>query len=64
MPVHNQDIAAVFDEMADLLELRQDNPFRIRAYRRAAQTVRGQSRELRDAVAEGRDLGVGPPRVE
>jgi DNA polymerase (family 10) len=63
MPVHNQDIAAVFDEMADLLELRQDNPFRIRAYRRAAQTVRGQSRELRDAVAEGRDLkklpGIG-----
>jgi len=63
MPVHNQDIAAVFDEMADLLELRQDNPFRIRAYRRAAQTVRGQPRELRDAVAEGRDLkklpGIG-----
>ena len=63
MPVHNQDIAAVFDEIADLLELRQDNPFRIRAYRRAAQTVRGQSRELRDAVAEGRDLrklpGIG-----
>lgn len=63
MPVHNQDIAAVFDEMADLLELRQDNPFRIRAYRRAAQTVRGQSRELRDAVADGRDLrklpGIG-----
>jgi len=63
MPVHNQDTAAVFDEMADLLELRQDNPFRIRAYRRAAQTVRGQSRELRDAVAEGRDLkklpGIG-----
>ncbi len=63
MPVHNQDIASVFDEIADLLELRQDNPFRIRAYRRAAQTVRGQSRELRDMVAEGRDLrklpGIG-----
>jgi len=63
MPVHNQDIAAIFDEIADLLELKQDNPFRIRAYRRAAQTVRAQARELRDQVAEGRDLtalhGIG-----
>ena len=63
MPVHNNDIAALFDEMADLLELQQDNPFRIRAYRRAAQTVRAQTRELRDQIAAGRDLeqlpGIG-----
>jgi DNA polymerase (family 10) len=63
MPVHNNDIAAIFDEMADLLELQQDNPFRIRAYRRAAQTVRAQTRELRDQIAAGRDLeqlpGIG-----
>ena len=63
MPVHNNDIAAIFDEMADLLELQQDNPFRIRAYRRAAQTVRAQGRELRDQIAAGRDLeqlpGIG-----
>lgn len=31
MPVHNADIAAIFDEIADLLEIRADNPFRIRA---------------------------------
>lgn len=36
MPVHNADIADAFSEMADLLELRQDNPFRNRAYRNAA----------------------------
>jgi DNA polymerase (family 10) len=63
MPVHNHDIAAMFDEMADLLELQQDNPFRIRAYRRAAQTVRAQPTELRDQMAAGRDLerlpGIG-----
>jgi DNA polymerase (family 10) len=63
MPVHNNDIAAIFDEMADLLELQQDNPFRIRAYRRAAQTVRAQPTELRDQIAAGRDLerlpGIG-----
>ena len=63
MPVHNQDIAAIFDEMADLLELQQANPFRIRAYRRAAQTVRAQGRELRERVAAGEPLpklpGIG-----
>jgi DNA polymerase (family 10) len=63
MPVHNNDIAAIFDEMADLLELQQANPFRIRAYRRAAQTVRAQPRQLRDQIAAGRDLeelpGIG-----
>ncbi len=63
MPVHNNDVAAIFDEMADLLELQQANPFRIRAYRRAAQTVRAQPRQLRDQIAAGRDLeelpGIG-----
>ncbi|MBS1199554.1 MAG: polymerase [Proteobacteria bacterium] len=63
MPVHNQDIAAIFDEIADLLELQQANPFRIRAYRRAAQTVRSQPRELAERVASGRALqdlpGIG-----
>jgi DNA polymerase (family 10) len=63
MPVHNQDIAAIFDEIADLLELQQANPFRIRAYRRAAQTLRSQPHELADRVAEGKPLrklpGIG-----
>jgi DNA polymerase (family 10) len=35
----NATIAAAFDEMADLLELQQANPFRIRAYRNAARTL-------------------------
>ncbi|HHH46053.1 MAG TPA: hypothetical protein ENK53_03470, partial [Thiotrichales bacterium] len=38
MPVHNEDIAAIFDEMADLLEIEGDNPYRVRAYRNAART--------------------------
>jgi DNA polymerase (family 10) len=63
MPVHNQDIAAIFDEIADLLELQEANPFRIRAYRRAAQTVRAQPHELAERVGEGRSLqklpGIG-----
>ena len=63
MPVHNAAIADVFDEIADLLELTNANPFRVRAYRRAAQTVRGNARELWEDVEAGRDLdrlpGIG-----
>jgi len=54
MPVHNAAIADIFDEIADLLELTNANPFRVRAYRRAAQTVRGNSRELAEDLAAGR----------
>ena len=36
----NSHIASVLDEIADLLEIEQANPFRIRAYRNAARTVR------------------------
>ena len=39
MPVHNADIARAFEELADLLELGEENPFRVRAYRNAARVV-------------------------
>ena len=40
MSVHNADIARVFDEIADLLEIEEaGNAFRIRAYRNAARTI-------------------------
>jgi DNA polymerase (family 10) len=32
----NQEIAAIFNDVADILEINGENPFRIRAYRRAA----------------------------
>ena len=35
MPLHNAEIAALFGEMADLLEIEGANPFRIGAYRNA-----------------------------
>ena len=63
MPVHNEDIAAIFEEIADLLEVEDANPFRVRAYRNAARTVRALGRELSEMLAEGRDLtelsGIG-----
>lgn len=60
MPVHNQDIAAVFEEMADLLDIKGDNPFRIRAYRNAARTVLELGRELREMVEAEEDLTALP----
>jgi len=63
MPVHNEDIAVIFDEMADLLEIEDANPFRVRAYRNAARTIRGLGRELQEMLADGEDLtrlpGIG-----
>jgi len=63
MPVHNIEIANIFDEIADFLEIEDENPFRIRAYRNAARTVRGLGSDLKDMVAAGEDLtelpGIG-----
>jgi DNA polymerase (family 10) len=63
VPVHNADIAAAFEEIADLLELGDENPFRIRAYRNAARIVGGLSLDLAARLAEGAELpklpGIG-----
>ena len=63
MPVHNADIAAVFEEIADLLEIEGANPFRIRAYRNAARTLSELSQDARALLEKGDDLrqlpGIG-----
>jgi hypothetical protein len=51
MPVHNADIGRVFDEIADLLEIQEANPFRVRAYRNGARTVENRSLDLAAAIA-------------
>jgi DNA polymerase (family 10) len=60
MPVHNEEVARMFDEMAELLALRNENPFRIRAYQRAALTIRGQRHELADLIRESTAAGKDP----
>lgn len=60
MGMHNRDIAAYFSRLADLLEIDGDNPFRIRAYRHAAQTIAELSRSLTELVAAGEDLTAYP----
>ena len=60
MTVANSEIADILEELADLLEIEGDNPFRIRAYRNAARTVRGQARPLAELVRDGADLARLP----
>jgi DNA polymerase (family 10) len=55
MSVHNEDIASIFDQMANLLDIEEANPFRVRAYRNGARTVRGLGRELGEWIAAGKD---------
>jgi DNA polymerase (family 10) len=63
MPVHNADIARIFEEMADLLELSDANPFRIRAYRNAARLVGDLQLDIAATLASGATLpklpGIG-----
>jgi DNA polymerase (family 10) len=44
----NQKIAAVFQEIADVLEIQGANKFRVLAYQKAARTIGELARELRD----------------
>lgn len=60
IPLHNPDVAAILDEIADLLELEQANPFRVRAYRNSARTIRDLGREARDLVEAGENLSELP----
>ncbi len=48
----NQEIAKIFNEIADLLEIKGENPFRIRAYRRAAQNIEGLTKGVEDISTE------------
>ena len=52
--MENIDVARIFDEIADVLELKNENPFRIRSYRRGARVVRDLAEDVKTLVADGR----------
>ena len=54
--MHNTEIASLFDELADLLELQGANAFRLRAYRNASRTIGS----LPEAIS---DLAQGGPKA-
>ncbi|KVE87014.1 phosphoesterase [Burkholderia cepacia] len=60
MPIHNAGYAAVFAEIADMLEIQGANPFRVRAYRNAARTIADYGRDIATMIANGDDLGKIP----
>ena len=59
----NTAIAKVFSDIADLLELKGENAFKIRAYQKAARAIEHYPKEIRIMLDEGDDLrnisGVG-----
>ncbi len=59
----NDQIAAIFSELADLLEIQEANPFRVRAYRSASRTISSTSESMAAMLESGQDLtqfsGIG-----
>jgi DNA polymerase (family 10) len=64
MVIRNADIAAIFDEIADILAIQGDNPFRIRAYQNAARIIGGYNHDIATMLQGGGHLpklpGIGP----
>lgn len=54
--MENLDIARVLETLADLLEIQGANPFRIRAYRNAINTIESLSRPIAAMAEAGEDL--------
>ncbi len=63
MAVANATIAAIFDEIADLLDIQSANPFRVRAYRNAARTIGDLGTDVQTFLDRGMALtdipGIG-----
>jgi DNA polymerase/3'-5' exonuclease PolX len=66
--MENVEIARVLNEYADLLAIQGDGPFRVRAYRNAAQTVASLSQPVVQLIEAGEDLekfpGIGSSMAE
>jgi len=60
MPVQNAEIAEMFDQTAELLEIKGDNPFRSRAYRNAARVIERLPKSITNLLKAGEDLSELP----
>ncbi len=49
----NQEVAAIFNGIANILEIKGSNPFRIRAYRKAAQNIENLTEDIAAVAARG-----------
>ena len=61
--MENSHFAAVLTQIADILEILDENPFRIRSYRNGARAIGDLAERLEDLAAGGKDLtelpGIG-----
>lgn len=53
LALDNADIARVFERIADLLEFKDENPFKTRSYRLASETIAEMSESLTEIAARG-----------
>jgi DNA polymerase (family 10) len=51
--ISNHEIARIFSEIADLMEVREDSPFKVRAYRKAVETIEALTESLESIAARG-----------
>jgi DNA polymerase (family 10) len=63
VPVHNTEIAEIFNEYADLIEIDGASQYRVRAYRTAARNISNMPRSIAEMVNNEEDLtklpGIG-----
>ena len=57
--MQNSAIDTIFDDIAAKLELKKDNIFKIRAYRRAARAIAALTEPVAKLVAENRVQEIG-----
>jgi DNA polymerase (family 10) len=58
VPLSNADVARVFEEIADLMEIRGDDGFRVNAYRRVARTIEDLASDISQIAARGELAGL------
>lgn len=52
--MENEQVAAILDEIGDMLDIQGESPFRVRAYHRAANSIRSLSEDINVIAQEGR----------
>jgi DNA polymerase (family 10) len=66
--VENKSIADILTEIADILDIQGENPFRVRSYRNAARTIADMSQSVQALVQAGEKLdeipGIGKSLAE
>lgn len=60
MPVHNKEIIQKLTQLADMLDIKGGNEFRVRAYRNAGRSLSGVTGNIAEMVAKGEDLSALP----